>query len=56
MAAAAAAAKIGMMDIGYFVGRSEILAWINATLHLKISRIEEVVELFLGFLLLLHGF
>ncbi|XP_021735053.1 microtubule-associated protein RP/EB family member 1C [Chenopodium quinoa] len=35
------ASKIGMMDSAYFVGRSEILAWINSTLQLKISKVEE---------------
>ncbi|KAL9273416.1 Microtubule-associated protein RP/EB family member 1C-like protein [Drosera capensis] len=29
------------MDSAYFVGRSEILAWINSTLHLSLSKIEE---------------
>ncbi|KAL5981102.1 hypothetical protein ACLOJK_029022 [Asimina triloba] len=32
------------MDGAYFVGRNEILAWINATLHLNISRIEEAAS------------
>ncbi|XP_058096554.1 microtubule-associated protein RP/EB family member 1B-like isoform X2 [Magnolia sinica] len=36
------AANIGMMDGAYFVGRNEILAWINATLQLNLNRIEEV--------------
>ncbi|KAG5623879.1 hypothetical protein AABB24_004340 [Solanum stoloniferum] len=35
------AAHIGMMDGAYFVGRSEILAWINSTLHLNLSKVEE---------------
>ncbi|OIT27071.1 PREDICTED: microtubule-associated protein RP/EB family member 1C [Nicotiana attenuata] len=35
------AAHIGMMDAAYFVGRSEILAWINSTLHLNLSKVEE---------------
>ncbi|CAN8264149.1 unnamed protein product [Cochlearia groenlandica] len=35
------ATKIGMMDSAYFVGRSEILAWINATLQLNLSKVEE---------------
>ncbi|KAK9285242.1 hypothetical protein L1049_024431 [Liquidambar formosana] len=30
-----------MMDSAYFVGRSEILAWINSTLHLNLSKVEE---------------
>ncbi|KAF7852393.1 hypothetical protein BT93_L0939 [Corymbia citriodora subsp. variegata] len=35
------ATNIGMMDSAYFVGRSEILAWINSTLHLNFSKVEE---------------
>ncbi|KAK5843574.1 Microtubule-associated protein RP/EB family member 3 [Gossypium arboreum] len=35
------ATNIGMMDGAYFVGRSEILAWINTTLHLNLSKVEE---------------
>lgn len=35
------ATHIGMMDSAYFVGRSEILAWINSTLHLNLSKVEE---------------
>ncbi|KAK8673956.1 hypothetical protein V6N13_112265 [Hibiscus sabdariffa] len=35
------ASNIGMMDGAYFVGRSEILAWINSTLHLNLSKVEE---------------
>ncbi|XP_057976223.1 microtubule-associated protein RP/EB family member 1C [Malania oleifera] len=35
------ATNIGMMDSAYFVGRSEILAWINSTLHLSLSKVEE---------------
>ncbi|KAL3526818.1 hypothetical protein ACH5RR_011474 [Cinchona calisaya] len=35
------ATKIGMMDSAYFVGRSEILTWINTTLHLNLSKVEE---------------
>ncbi|CAN4082966.1 unnamed protein product [Withania somnifera] len=30
-----------MMDGAYFVGRSEILSWINSTLHLNLSKVEE---------------
>jgi hypothetical protein len=37
-----AASNIGMMDGAYFVGRNEILAWINTTLHLGLSKVEEV--------------
>ncbi|KAF5957632.1 hypothetical protein HYC85_004857 [Camellia sinensis] len=35
------ASNIGMMDSAYFVGRNEILQWINARLQLNLSRIEE---------------
>ncbi|RZC60846.1 hypothetical protein C5167_022587 [Papaver somniferum] len=34
-------ANIGMMDSAYFVGRNEILSWINATLQVNLSRVEE---------------
>ncbi|KAB5556983.1 hypothetical protein DKX38_007892 [Salix brachista] len=33
--------NIGMMDSAYFVGRSEILHWINSTLQLNLSKVEE---------------
>lgn len=36
------ATNIGMMDSAYSVGRSEILAWIKSTLHLNLSKVEEV--------------
>lgn len=39
------ATNIGMMDSAYFVGRNEILGWINDRLHLNLSRIEEVKSL-----------
>ncbi|KAJ9170640.1 hypothetical protein P3X46_018734 [Hevea brasiliensis] len=35
------ATTIGMMDSAYFVGRSEILSWINTTLQLNLSKVEE---------------
>ncbi|KAF5189852.1 Microtubule-associated protein RP/EB family member 1B [Thalictrum thalictroides] len=38
------AGNIGMMDAAYFVGRNEILTWINATLQLSLSRIEEAAS------------
>ncbi|KAM7480006.1 hypothetical protein LguiA_028219 [Lonicera macranthoides] len=38
------ATNIGMMDSAYFVGRNEILSWINATLHLNLSRVEEAAS------------
>ncbi|EAY95759.1 hypothetical protein OsI_17634 [Oryza sativa Indica Group] len=44
MAAAAAAATIGMMDSAYFVGRGEILSWINATLQLSLAKVEEAAS------------
>ncbi|KAE9609620.1 hypothetical protein Lal_00006698 [Lupinus albus] len=33
--------SIGIMDSAYFVGRNEILNWINNRLHLNLSRVEE---------------
>ena len=36
------ATSIGIMDSAYFVGRNEILTWINNRLQLNLSRIEEV--------------
>ncbi|KAF0890789.1 hypothetical protein E2562_004275 [Oryza meyeriana var. granulata] len=42
--AAAAAATIGMMDGAYFVGRGEILSWINATLQLSLGKVEEAAS------------
>nr|GMD56958.1 microtubule-associated protein RP/EB family member 1C [Ipomoea batatas] len=36
------ASNIGMMDSAYFIGRSEILSWINSTLRLNLSKVEEV--------------
>uniref|UniRef100_A0A7N0UCB4 Microtubule-associated protein RP/EB family member 1C n=1 Tax=Kalanchoe fedtschenkoi TaxID=63787 RepID=A0A7N0UCB4_KALFE len=35
------ATNIGMMDSAYFVGRLEILQWINSTLQLSLSKVEE---------------
>jgi hypothetical protein len=46
------ASNIGMMDSAYFVGRNEILTWINNRLQLNLSRIEEVFI----FNLFLYGF
>ncbi|OIW10940.1 hypothetical protein TanjilG_22747 [Lupinus angustifolius] len=34
------ATNIGIMDSAYFVGRSEILSWINSTLQLNLSKVE----------------
>ncbi|KAL8141936.1 hypothetical protein V2J09_014968 [Rumex salicifolius] len=38
------AGNIGMMDSAYFVGRNEILHWINVRLQLKLSKIEEAAS------------
>ncbi|CAF1921554.1 hypothetical protein BRARA_B03819 [Brassica rapa] len=38
------ATNIGIMDSAYFVGRNEILGWINDRLHLNLSRIEEAAS------------
>ncbi|XP_008440613.1 microtubule-associated protein RP/EB family member 1B isoform X2 [Cucumis melo] len=38
------ASNIGMMDSAYFVGRNEILTWINNCLQLNLSRIEEAAS------------
>ena len=35
-------ASIGMMDGAYFVSRSDILAWINDSMQLNVSKVEEV--------------
>ncbi|KAA8542415.1 hypothetical protein F0562_023449 [Nyssa sinensis] len=38
------ATNIGIMDSAYFVGRNEILSWINARLQLNLSRVEEAAS------------
>ncbi|XP_020227020.1 microtubule-associated protein RP/EB family member 1B [Cajanus cajan] len=38
------ASSIGMMDSAYFVGRNQILTWINNRLHLNLSRVEEAAS------------
>lgn len=38
------ATNIGMMDSAYFVGRNELLTWINNRLQLNLSRIEEAAS------------
>ncbi|CAA6665158.1 unnamed protein product [Spirodela intermedia] len=42
--ASATAVNIGMMDPAYFVGRNHILSWINTSLRLNFSRIEEAAS------------
>jgi len=36
--------SIGIMDGAYFVGRGEILHWINATLQLSLAKVEEAAS------------
>ncbi|KMZ61275.1 Microtubule-associated protein RP/EB family member 1C [Zostera marina] len=38
------ATNIGMMDGAYFVGRGEILTWINSTLELHLTKVEEAAS------------
>ncbi|KAH7301323.1 hypothetical protein KP509_23G020200 [Ceratopteris richardii] len=38
------ATNIGMMDSAYFVGRNEILQWINSTLQLNLVKVEETCK------------
>ncbi|XP_073385531.1 microtubule-associated protein RP/EB family member 1C [Physcomitrium patens] len=38
------ATTIGMMDAAYFVGRNEILSWVNNTLELSLSKVEEAAS------------
>ncbi|CAH2065006.1 unnamed protein product [Thlaspi arvense] len=38
------ATNIGMMDSAYFVGRNELLTWINDRLQLNLSRVEEAAS------------
>ena len=35
-------ATIGMMDNAYFVGKGELLHWINTSLNLNVPKIEAV--------------
>lgn len=39
-----AGAGIGMMDPAYFVGRREILSWLNGTFQMNLSKIEETAS------------
>jgi len=39
---------IGMMDDAYFVGRREIIQWINETLQLNITKIEQTANACVG--------
>ena len=36
--------NIGMMDGAFFVGRKEIMDWINETLGLNLSKVEETAS------------
>ncbi|KAH9621391.1 hypothetical protein KSS87_022540 [Heliosperma pusillum] len=38
------ASNIGMMDSAYFVGRNEILQWINKSLQLNLTKVEEAAS------------
>lgn len=38
------ATTIGMMDAAYFVGRNEILSWVNSTLELSLNKVEEAAS------------
>ncbi|KAI4329599.1 hypothetical protein MLD38_027969 [Melastoma candidum] len=38
------AGSIGMMDSAYFVGRNDLLTWINSRLQINLSRIEEAAS------------
>ena len=35
---------VGIMDPAYFVGRKEILTWINDTLSLNLTKIEDTAS------------
>ena len=36
--------SIGMMDGAFFVGRKELVEWVNSTLELNIDKIEETAS------------
>eukprot|EP00392_Amoebophrya_sp_AT5.2_P004863 g4872.t1 len=33
--------NVGMMDAAFFVGRSELLTWVNSTLHTSLTKVEQ---------------
>ena len=37
-------ANIGMMDGAYFVGRAEILAWVNSTCSTNLTKVEQAAS------------
>jgi len=37
-------ATIGLMEGAFFVGRKEIMDWINATLDLNLSKVEDTAS------------
>ena len=44
MTAMASGTSIGMMDPAYFVGRRQILEWINSTFQMSLSKIEQTAS------------
>lgn len=39
-----AGSNIGMMDQAFFVGRKEIIGWLNETLQLNLGKVEETAS------------
>jgi hypothetical protein len=39
-------AAVGMMDPAYFVGKVELLTWLNDLLKINYSKVEQVRQLF----------
>ncbi len=37
-------ASVGMMDPAYFVGKVELINWLNETLKLNYSKVEQVTS------------